>query len=1110
MEKEKSSLSPHTQKGTQTKAIRTICRHLQAVGPGKGFSMSVRIKPIVLLIAMSLLYTVTHAQAVKYPRFASTGNVQRDSATYKAAVARYEAWKTTQIKSASKSNGRTTNGSPAGAANNGGTTRSSVAAANCIIPRDNSWTALPRNDDDSYGPLDLGFNFNLYGSSYNKVYINTNGNLTFEDPYDEYSPTGFPFGIPMVAAFWADEDTRPACNGTGQIFYKLEATRLLVTWESVGYYEEHCDKTVTFQIVIGTFNDPVIGAGRNLLFNYGDMNWTTGDASSGVGGFNGAPATVGANKGDGVKYVQVGRFDHPGTDYDGGGGSIDGVDYLDNKCFSFDVSGSQNIVPSFSGLPAGNTITLTLGETANYTIQAIGPEVEQSVATVVNKGGLCGVASTITNGSVSTTNLSVTGGVCNAGTHTITLTATDNGNPVKSTTVTLTINVILPSYYSKATGNLNNVATWGLNADGSGGNPPDFGAGRTFYLANRGGTYSLTGNWTVGGTLVNAPATSKLQINGFTLSIANLTGAGTLSGTSASKLVVTGSSGGGQTLNFTTGSNNLGDLTLNRTGSGASATLGTALNLYGVLTVTNGVFNTANNLTLKSGATTTAIVAPVNGTINGTATVEQYIPARRAWRLLNAPVTTAQTIKQSWQEGAVSATDNPAPGYGTHITGGPVYGTAANGFDVNTVGKSESSLKFYDASADNWAPVHNTNATSVGNTPYMLFIRGNRSVPLSDSNQPANSTVLRAKGNLLTGTQTYAVGAVGFTAIANPYQSPINFATLTRSGSVQNLFYVWDPKLGGTYGKGAYVTVSWNGSSYDVAPAAVSPESQYIQPWQSFLVKTTGTAGTMAIKESDKVTSIPGNVFRTGGASPTASPIQRLRVNLQVENADHTWSLADEVLASFNAAYSNKVDEMDIEKMPNFNENLAFVRGEKNLAMERRSLPKAGDTLHLKVTNTVEGTYRFGFISANAGSALPVFLEDLYQRVSTPLSRDETTEILFNVTADPASQNPSRFRVVFGASKLNSSFTSNKIQAEVSPNPIIGGQVSVRLINQPPGLYKVTLLNNTGQMVAERKIQHAGGTALQSIQIGGRLAKGMYQVRIGNEKANITLKAIVD
>jgi hypothetical protein len=194
-----------------------------------------------------------------------------------------------------------------------------------------------RNDDDVSLAIALPFVFNFYGSPQSSVYINNNGNISFGGPFSTFTPTGFPVAaFPMIAPFWSDVDTRGA--GSGVVYYKVEANRLTVTWDHTGYYAGHDDKLNTFQVIISDGTDPLVGIGNNVCFCYDDMTWTTGDASGGVGGFGGTAATVGINRGDGVDYAQVGRFDHAGADWDGPFGNNDGVSYLDNRRFCFDAS----------------------------------------------------------------------------------------------------------------------------------------------------------------------------------------------------------------------------------------------------------------------------------------------------------------------------------------------------------------------------------------------------------------------------------------------------------------------------------------------------------------------------------------------------------------------------------------------------------------------------------------------------------------------------------------------------------------------------------------------------------------------------------------------------
>jgi len=216
-----------------------------------------------------------------------------------------------------------------------------------FIPLDGSFTqTMSPNDDGSFGPINLGFTFCFYGTNYTQIYINNNGNLSFGSAYSTYSPVGFPSSAYiMIAPFWGDVDTRAqGQTGTGLVWHKLEPGRLTVIWDHVGYFSYHVDKLNTFQVIITDGYDPLIGIGNNVAFAYEEMTWTTGDASGGSNGFGGSPATVGVNKGNGIDYALVGRFDKPGTCYDGPFGENDCVSYLNSKRYVFDACEDQIII----------------------------------------------------------------------------------------------------------------------------------------------------------------------------------------------------------------------------------------------------------------------------------------------------------------------------------------------------------------------------------------------------------------------------------------------------------------------------------------------------------------------------------------------------------------------------------------------------------------------------------------------------------------------------------------------------------------------------------------------------------------------------------------------
>ncbi len=659
-------------------------------------------------------------------------------------------------------------------------------------------------------------------------------------------------------------------------------------------------------------------------------------------------------------------------------------------------------------------------------------------------------------------------------------------------------------YYSKAAGDLHNVLTWGVNPDGSGANPPDFGTGKTFNLANRTTFYNLTANWTISGILNFTKAGDRLVLNGKTLTLVSLNGGGTITGSATSNLVLNGADAGqSPAISFTPGAgSSLNMLKVNRTGTNGAAAIATALSIYGVLDVSAGKLITNGNITLKSTSTNTARVAPVNGSIDGAVTVERYIPARRAWRLMNAPVNGTQTINQAWQEGATtsSAVVDPNPGYGTYIT----IGTVANGFDQN-VGSTASILQ-YNQPMDRWDPLANTNATTVGTKPFMLFVRGHRGMsrPLSAFQAPTNTT-LRARGNMNVGSFTYPVAANGFTAVPNPFASPINFATITRT-NVPNNFYLWDPKLGGTYGVGGYVNVSFNGTSYDVTPAAVSPESQYIQSGQSFLVKSTGTAGSITIKETDKSATPAQNVFRANPGETPQDNSKGIRINLQTLD-EQGANLLDEIYSSYDVNYSNNIDALDAIKMNNIQENLSIRKGDVSLMVDRRAPVNGDEVMQLNLTNTSMRNYFFEVNPVNISDMkMFAYVEDKYLNSLTPVSLNEVSQVHFSITADPASKNADRFRFILSSKPMRSINATRQSEWKIYPNPVSGNVINLQMINTEKGRYTAELVNGLGQVIYRREINHEGGSAVQRLPLNVTVSKGIYQLKIRNNETQSTLK----
>lgn len=324
----------------------------------------------------------------------------------------------------------------------------------CMVPIDASFQIVPftigdpndeyRNDDGSTAQIPLPFQFCFYGQNVNSLYINNNGNVSFGASYGTFTANSFPDPtFIMVAPFWADVDTRAA--GSGVVYYKLTPTYLIVRWQTVGYYSMYDDKLNDFQLILTDGSDPILPAGNNVSFCYGDMQWTTGDASGGTNGFGGNPATVGVNRGNGVDYIQIGQFDQAGTNYDGPFGANDQVSWLDNQTFYFNVcnNGSgNNLPPIVNSDDVCDTLWICVGDSVNLDAIFLAPEQGQSTSITLTTPSPGLTTVTNTSGNPATISAYFTGSAANLGPNVITLTGTDNGTPAASTTSIIVVEVV--------------------------------------------------------------------------------------------------------------------------------------------------------------------------------------------------------------------------------------------------------------------------------------------------------------------------------------------------------------------------------------------------------------------------------------------------------------------------------------------------------------------------------------------------------------------------------------------------------------------------------------------------------------------------------------------
>ncbi|MEX0636866.1 MAG: hypothetical protein WD135_08860, partial [Ferruginibacter sp.] len=499
---------------------------------------------------------------------------------------------------------------------------------------------------------------------------------------------------------------------------------------------------------------------------------------------------------------------------------------------------------------------------------------------------------------------------------------------------------------------------------------------------------------------------TKLNLGGNELTISGaVTGSGLFTGSTTSSLKTTGTAS--STINFdqtTVGTTNvLKTLTI------AGTNVVTILNklvITEALLPNAGTLTLNDELTLRSTADLTARVGQVTAStpftygLNGKVTVERFISAGGKWRLLSVPTTNAtqQTFRQSWQENGTAPS-----GYGARI-GNNNANWQADGFDMWNAGSS--SLRTYNGATNSYVGISSTNNPFTANSGYMFFIRGDR---LNTSNSNSVSTTLRTSGQLNYSTQI-TVPANQFALIANPYASQVNFTKLTTS-NLAPAFYVLDPLLAGDYGTGNYQTL-YKGVLQDNNYYVFTSGGTYgntgmlmntIESGQAFFVKAGNQSGSIQFVETAKEAG-----SRLVSREP-GMPIPHLRATLYTGN-----TVLDAAMITFDDAFSNAIDELDILKMSNTGENFSIKKNDTFLAIERRAEPSPTDTVFLNLTGVRVLPYKW-LIKAEQLEATGrlAFLKDAYTNTLTPLNLNGETEYNFSIINTPTSYAPNRFTIVY-------------------------------------------------------------------------------------------------
>lgn len=525
---------------------------------------------------------------------------------------------------------------------------------------------------------------------------------------------------------------------------------------------------------------------------------------------------------------------------------------------------------------------------------------------------------------------------------------------------------------------------------------------------------------------------------------------------------------------------------------------GAAANIHAVLSVAEDL-SINGDLRFISSPNSIGELAEMSPSSNiyGHAEVQIYSSNRRAYRMVSSSVTTTTSIHNNWQEGAVSNTDDPTPGFGTHITGTLI--DQQDGFDATATGNP--SMFVVDIPNQEFISIDNTDVNILtAGTPYLMFIRGDRSIDLTN-NTSQSSTILRAFGELQRGdiNMNYpAMQAGEFAMFGNPYQSSVDVTQVFAASDSINTahYYVFDPNLGTN---GAYVTVDLTtGSGTNTSG---SPANEYLQPGQAAQFATIQN-GSPVIKFAEDFKA-PGNHTPTSAQRMTAMDMITFQL-FTTDNFNNGQPLHDSFGILFSSNYTNDVDSTDALKPMNFDENMGLNVNGHLISLERRALPVAGEMFQIHTSGYSTQNYTFKMMIDGLEN-VAISLYDAYENTYTPLLSNDVITYSFEVSeSDVNSMAEDRFTIIVEDLLNVNSFESSNIR--IYPNPIVSDSFTIMAPNRAGKNATVSVIDMLGRTVYSDVHTFADNTV--TVDVNQNMNEGIYIVKLEVDGETQTFRVI--
>lgn len=231
-------------------------------------------------------------------------------------------------------------------------------------------------------------------------------------------------------------------------------------------------------------------------------------------------------------------------------------------------------------------------------------------------------------------------------------------------------------------------------------------------------------------------------------------------------------------------------------------------------------------------------------------------------------------------------------------------------------------------------------------------------------------------------------------------------------------------------------------------------------------------------------------------------------LNVRLYRADSYYanaSSSDAFVIRFTRDGYNGLDDRDVPKMNNFDENLARFHSGQLLSIENRAYPEGGENLAMFINQFSTTNYVLKF-NVPDFTNVRLQLVDNYTNTTHDLGVGESI-VNFTLDNSNASKAHNRFSLQFEQVSLSTVNYQNKNAVSMYPNPVNTTYFNVDVPNELKGDILIEIFNNQGRKVEHVLFKNRTSNTLKVDSV--KLKKGVYFLKVqGNNKLNTTIKFI--